>query len=264
MAKLINNGVQGITQVILKTKNIANPSLNRPLMIAAPSNGTYNSGVTETEITSVNCLGEQIVSDSYVNERKPTLSFTYGGKTKEVLAAFFGLELANGTKTTAFAKSIEVTAASYAASTSGYSGFGATANNTNSYAYYLTNDGIATELTRQTFGSFNPATPNSWAQGADGALLFSTDVVAARRYVTFYVPYDSTNSDYLSTTPQVDYTADIFFVNINKDVGHFIFDSVSANLTENAEFEFGGGEISLNFRVTGGFQLIYPNRLARC
>ena len=264
MAQLINNGVQGITQVILKTKNISNPALNRPLMIAAPSNGTYNSGIAEVEITSVNCLGEQIVSDTYVNERKPTLSFTYGGKTKEVLAAFFGLQLANGTKNTAFAKSLEVTQTSYAASASGYAGFGASADNTDSYAYYLTSDGIAAPLTRQTFATFNPATPNTWAQGADSALLFSNDVAAARRYVTYYIPYTSTNADYLSNTPQVDYTADIFFVNINKEVGHFIFDNVTANLTENAEFEFSGGEISLNFRVTGGFQLIYPNRLARC
>lgn len=263
MAKPLNNGVQGITQVILKTRNFSNPSLDRPLMIAAPSNGKYITGITETEITSVNCLGEKIVSDTYVNERKPIVDFTYGGKTKEVLSAFFGLELANGTKATAYAKTIEVISGSYAASASGYNGNGAPANQTESYAYYI-DAGIAKPLTRQTFGSFNSATPNSWASGVDGALLFSDDVVAARQYVTFYVPYNSTNADYLSSTPQVDYTANIFGVNINKEVFHLIFDSVSANLTENKEFQFGGGEINLNFRVTGGFQLIYPNRLARC
>lgn len=263
MAKPLNNGVQGITQVILKTRNFSDPSLDRPLMIAAPSNGTYNSGITETEITSVNCLGETIISDSYVNERKPTLSFTYGGKTKEVLAAFFGFQLANGTKATAYAKTIEVTSGSYAAAASGYNGFGSTADQSTSYAYYI-DEGIARPLTRQTFGSFNAATPNSWASGVNGALLFSNDVVAARKFVTFYVPYSSSNADYLSNTPQVDYTADVFGVNINKDIFHMIFDSVTANLTENSEFVFGGGEITLNFRVTGNFQLIYPNRLASC
>jgi hypothetical protein len=133
-----------------------------------------------------------------------------------------------------------------------------------SEAYYLDDNGTSVKLTRQTFGSFNPATPLSWAQGADMALRFSTDLVTDRRYVTYYVPYSSTNMDYLSSTIQANFAADLFFIDTDQRVGHFKFPSITSNLTENSEFEFSGGTIDLNFRVTGEVTLQYPNRLSSC
>lgn len=270
MASTINNGIQGITQVCLKALNPSNPALDRVLVLPSPSAGTFNNGITETEIKSFNQIGELVLADTFVTERAGTLSLTYQAKSKEILSVFFGLALANGSKVSAVAKTIQVTANSYAAAASGFDGFGMVADQSTSIASVLSSTGISSTLTRQTFATFNAATPQSWAQGSDSAFLFSNDLVTAKSWVTIYAPYTSTSTDYLSETPQVNYAGDIVGVMINKDVYHFKFPNLVANLTENGEFEFGGGEIVLNFRIglsgTGcqTFELLFPNRLRQC
>lgn len=264
MAKALFTGIKSLTSVWLKTST-GTPANDKLLLLPTPSNGTYNTGIEEFEIEAVSeCTGEKYVADTYVIKRAPSFVLTYGSKNKQLLSAFFGLALANGTRDTAVVKTLEVTAATQAATISGYTGFGVTADQTGSEAYYLNPNGTSVKLTRQAFASFNGATALSWAQGADLALKFSDDLVTNRNYVTYYVPYSSTNTDYLTATTQANYAADLFFIDTDGKVGHFIFPSITANLTENSEFEFAGGTIDLNFRVTGEVFLRYPNRLATC
>ena len=264
MAKALFTGIKSLTSVWLKTAT-GTPANDKLLQLPTPSNGTYNTGVEEFEIEAVNeCTGERYIADTYVVKRAPSFTLTYGAKNKQLLSAFFGFTLANGTRDSAVVKTLEVTAATQAATIAGYSGFGVSADQTNSEAFYLDANGVAVELTRQTHATFNPATPLSWSQGANLALNFSTDLVTNRNYVTYYVPYSSTNTDYLTSTTQANYSADLFFIDTDGKLGHFIFPSITSNLTENAEFEFGGGTIDLNFRVTGEVYLRYPNRLATC
>ena len=264
MSKELYVGIKSLTAVWLKTSN-SNSALNAPLQLPAPTNGTYSTGVEEFEVESVDqCTGEKFVADTYVVKRAPSFKLTYGAKNKQLLSAFFGLALANGTRDTAVVKTLEVTSATQAATISGYSGFGVSADQALSEAWYLNPNGVSAKLTRQNFSTFNGGTALSWAQGADLALKFSDDLVTNRNWVTYYVPYTSTNTDYLSATSQSSYSVDLFFVDTDSRVGHFIFPSITANLSENKEFEFSGGTIDLNFRVTGQVFLRYPNRLATC
>lgn len=264
MAKALFTGIKSLTSVWLKTSTGV-PANDKLLQLPSPSAGTYSTGIEEFEIEAVSeCTGEKYVADTYVVKRAPSFALTYGAKNKQLLAAFFGLALANGTRDTAVVKTLEVTSTTQAATIAGYSGFGAPADQTLSEAYYLNPQGISVKLTRQTHATFNPATALSWSQGADLALNFSTDLVTNKNYVTYYVPYSSSNTDYLTATSQSNYSADLFFIDTDGKVGHFIFPSITSNLTENSEFEFGGGTIDLNFRVTGDVFLRYPNRLASC
>jgi hypothetical protein len=263
MAKALYTGIKSLTAVKLKTVE-TDTALEKILMLPAPANGTYNTGVEEFEIEAVDCAGERFIADTYVVKRAPSFSLSYGAKNKQLLSAFFGLKLVNGSRDTAVVKTIEVTSNTYLPTISGYHGFGATADQALAEAYYLDDNGVSVKLTRQTFGSFNAATPKSWASGADLALRFSNDLVSERRYVTISVPYTSTNMDYLSTSIQSNFAADLFFIDTDQRVGHFKFPSITSNLTENSEFEFSGGTIDLNFRVTGEVLLQYPNRLASC
>jgi hypothetical protein len=264
MAKKLYTGIKSLTQVWLKTAT-GTPVNDKILLLPTPSSGTYATGVEEFEIEAVDqCTGEKFVADTYVVKRAPSFKLTYGSKQKQLLSAFFGLALANGTRDTAIVKTLEVTQATQGATISGYSGFGVAADQTLSEAYYLDDNGTSVKLTKQTHAAFNPATPLSWSQGANLELNFSADLVTDRRYVTYYVPYSSTNTDYLTATTQANYAADLFFIDTDGKVGHFLFPSITSNLTENKEFEFGGGTIDLNFRVTGEVYLRYPNRLATC
>jgi len=264
MAKALFTGIKSLTSVWLKTSTGV-PANDKLLQLPTPSNGKYSTGIEEFEIEAVSeCTGEKYIADTYVVKRAPSFSLTYGAKNKQLLSAFFGLALANGTKDSAVVKTLEVTSGTQAATISGYTGYGVAADQSGSEAFYLNANGVAVELTRQTHATFNPATPLSWSQGANLELNFSTDLVTNRNYVTYYVPYSSTNTDYLTTTTQANYSADLFFIDTDGKVGHFIFPSITANLTENKEFEFGGGTIDLNFRVTGEVFLRYPNRLATC
>lgn len=264
MAKALFTGIKSLTSVWLKTST-GTPANDNLLQLPTPASGTYNTGIEEFEIEAVSeCTGERYVADTYVVKRAPSFVLTYGAKNKQLLSAFFGLALANGTRDSAVVKTLEVTQSAVPATISGYTGFGVSADQSGSEAYYLNANGVAVKLTRQTHATFNAATPLSWSQGANLALNFSTDLVTNRNYVTYYVPYSSTNTDYLTATTQSNYSADLFFVDTDGKVGHFIFPSITANLTENAEFEFSGGTIDLNFRVTGDVILRYPNRLASC
>ena len=270
MASLINNGIQGLTQVCLKALNPTNSALDRILVLPSPSGGKFSNGIKEQEIFSANQIGELVLADTFVTERQGTLSLTYASKTKEMLSVFFGLALANGTKTTAVAKTIQVSATSFAGAPSGYDGFGMQADQATSIASYLSSDGKSVTLTQSTFAAHNVAVDNTWAQGADGAFKFSSNLVANKSWVTIYAPYDSTNTDFLSETPQVSYKGDLLGVMINKQVFHLKFNNLIANLTENKEFEFGGGEIVLNFRIglsgvgCQTFEMLFPNRLRAC
>jgi hypothetical protein len=75
-----------------------------------------------------------------------------------------------------------------AAATTGTQGFGAIADDPNCVGY-VNNRGVLTALTRQPFATFVPATLNSFAIGANGALKFSTDLVGKLVGLTISYPY---------------------------------------------------------------------------
>ena len=270
MASTLNNGIQGLTQVCLKAISSLGSAYDRILVLPSPSKGKFSNGIKEQEILAANQIGELVLADTFVTQREGTLSLTYASKTKELLSVFFGLALANGTKTTAVAKTIQVSATSYAPSPIGYDGNGMLPDQATSFASYLTPLGVSVTLTQSTFAGHNIAVDNTWAQGTDGAFKFSTNLLTSKAWVTIYAPYDSANTDYLSATPQVSYKGDLLGVMINKQVFHLKFDNLIANLTENKEFEFGGGEIDLNFRIglSGSgcktFDLLFPNLIRTC
>lgn len=270
MAQIINNGIQALTLISLREVNPTTPAFERNLVLPSPESATFSTGITEEIIKSYNEIGERSVADTYVTDREGTLSLTFKAKTKELISAFFGLRLANGTQTTAFAKTIQVIATSYPAIAVGFDGNGMLADQADSYASYLTTDGISVQLTRTSFAAHNVLTDNTWAQGADGALRFSNNLVTAKSWVTIYAPYASTNTDFLSETPMTSFNGNLFGVLINKQRFHMKVPNLLLDLTENSEFDFGGGELNLNFRVgVSGvgcqtFELLFPNRLLAC
>ena len=59
----------------------------------------------------------------------------------------------------------------------------------------VTRDGLSTQLTQQNFGTFDgtsPANDDSFALGADGALLFSDNLVTNNDVVALLIPHSVT------------------------------------------------------------------------
>ncbi len=268
MASEIQNGIQNIVLFYLREQNVVNPSLNRNLVIAPPESFEFDQGITQEIIETINPIGEKVIQDTYISTRQGTLLATWKAATKENIALFTGQRLANGTKTVNVIKTIQVSRNQYAAATSGNEGFGMTADQSTSYASKL-EKGISIPLTRVAYSGFTDfSTPNQWAQGADGALKFSTNLITDQAWVTFNCPYESNDTDYLSEEQFSTFGGKIIFININREMGQMDIPNLLTNLGENKTLDFKS--VPVNFRIGANpdgcqtYEIKYPNRKRAC
>jgi len=266
----INNGLRSISLVSLRENDPTDPTARRPFVFNPPENVVFSQGITEELIKTFGEDGIKAISDSYVTEREGTLALTTKAKTPETLSLFTGLKLRNGTKETGYSKNIQVTRNLYPAVVAGRDGFGVTPDQAASYATYLSPRGISTPLTRVAFAGHNLATPDTFSQGADGAIQFANNVVAAKYWVHFYIPYINTDANYLSEETYAGFHGDFFGTLINGERIHLIFPNLLLNPSENGEIDFSGGELQINFRVAVSgdscqtFQMLFLDRLIAC
>jgi hypothetical protein len=225
----------------------------RTLVLPAPDSVTWNQGIEEQIINESNDFGELIFTESIVNTRQPVVTLNYAKMTKELMALKLGWKLQNQALTDAlFCKSLRVQKASYPGGGTGAEGNGMLADQTTSEATVL-RDGVSTPLTRQPFATFVAATADSFAQGADGAIKFSDNLIAERSIVTVYFFYPVATADVISEIPFAEFQASFIGViqeDLIKKVYELKFDSIQLNKQENSEFDFKASPFPISFRIT--------------
>ena len=213
---------------------------------------TWNQGIQEQIINETNDRGEMIFSEAIVNQKAPTITLNYAKCTKEIWALKLGWKLENQAVTDAlFCKTIRLDRATYPAAGVGVEGNGMTADQATSECFALI-DGISTELTRQPFATFNAATANTFAQGANGAMKFSDDLVAARALVTPVFLYPAAAADVMADDPFEQFELTLIGVlteDRRKKPFELTFDNVEVNRQENSQIDFKASPMPLNFRV---------------
>jgi hypothetical protein len=120
----------------------------------------------------------------------PDLSIQYSYIQPEMIGFQIGNQMATGTFGTFAPRSLVVTKASYPAAAEGYLFEGVTADPVTAQGSVI-RAGLSTPLTRTAFAAFagvSPANDDSFAVGADGALMFSDNLVTNRDVVMLLLP----------------------------------------------------------------------------
>lgn len=178
------NGIKAIRYVSLR-------GLTTGTLRVLPAPGrevVLNRNITSEDQVQTGDDGTTVLANQLITGEAPTITLPYGFKTIELMALQQARTVALSNSQTVYqSKAFQATTGTIAGAASGKEGFGMTANQTASRMSALIN-GISTPLTRQTYGTFNAATPLSFAQGADGAIRLSDDIVSAGYFVTFNFP----------------------------------------------------------------------------
>lgn len=224
----------------------------RTLVLAAPDAVTWNQGIQETIINECNSRGEMVFVEAIVNQKEPGMQISYAKMTKELWALKLGWKLEEQAITDAlYCKSFRASKDSYAGAASGSEGFGMTADQAASTMYVLRN-GITVPLTRQPFATFDGATDDTYAQGANAAIKLASNVVAGRELVTPVFYYPSANADVMIPDPFDRFKATflgVITLDKKKRVFELVFDEMEVNRTENSQIDFKASPMQFSFRI---------------
>lgn len=135
-----------------------------------------------TEITEIDSQGYEVKIANNFKERKPTVNLTFRGLNLDIVAFQRNRKTHNVTATLKFPWRQQVLKAEYDAAPTGKLGNGMIEDAT-TLGSTLTETGETVALTQQPYASFNSATVNSFAIGADYARRFSDDLVTRRGFV---------------------------------------------------------------------------------
>lgn len=225
----------------------------RVLVLSTPSSTNWNLGIQEQIYNQMNAQGELAFDESMVQQKQPVVTLQYQKLRQEHIALKLGFKLENQAITDAlFTGTRRLTKGAYAAAATGQEGNGMVADQTTSQCFVL-QDGLSVALTRQPFATFNAATANSFAQGANGAMKFSDDLVAARAWVTPYFFYPVADANVLTEDPFTNFDLTLRGVHQEEGVKRVFqiqFPFVEINRQESGQFDFGAEQQTLAFRVT--------------
>lgn len=221
-------------------------------VLPAPGrNVVFNRDIQSALQTQTADNGTTVVQGQLNNGEQPVVTLPYDYKTKEILALALGLKLATGTYNAIVSRTFQPSKTSYAAAAAGKEGNGMVADNPDSTMSALVN-GISVQLTRQNFGTFNGATPLSFAQGADGALKVSNDIVASKLFVTTYFPYEVSSSDVVQEEAEEDFELTLVGVMDDLTIFNLRFSSVFLDIPAMGQISFGEAAQNLIVRPNIG------------
>ncbi len=135
-----------------------------------------------TEITEVDGQGYEVKIANNFKERKPTVTLNFKGSNLDITALQRNRQTQITTATLRYPWRQQVLKAEYAAVGTGKIGNGIT-EDADTRGATLSETGETIALTQQSFATFNSATPNSFAIGADYVRRFSDDLLARRAFV---------------------------------------------------------------------------------
>jgi hypothetical protein len=149
-----------------------------------PNNLTIENGIAATMKTGVS--GEGLETNVGVNrtEYKPTATLAFGRSNLQLLAFQQGYATRSLTAKIIVPLTQQALGAFYAPVPSGKRGFGVAVDTPTRGWIQDPETGLSVILAQQPFATFSPATPNSFAVGANFARKYSNDIVARRAFVS--------------------------------------------------------------------------------
>lgn len=261
---IINRTFVGISE--LKLKRLSDGLLyNWPI----PDNFSVQDNKEQKRQYTRNAQGRRVPANNYISGEDPVLTISYTHMQPEMIAFRVGNLFEEDTKNVFLNKTLEVTTNNFAgATTSAELGFGISADLTDTTASKVGSNGLSFPLVRAAYATFDPAVADTFAQGANGALKFSNNLVTAKEIISVQMPYTVTGltiGDNLVGPHSVVAT----LVDTNNKVAIFYAPVATPNL-DGAGFTPGGDamEIPLFLNNPPGacrsWDLIYTNKEVRC
>lgn len=217
------------------------------LVLPNPSNVTFNPGIVEVVSSTRNRLGEQVEAASYIDENKPVFTCTIAN-VLEVMGIRLGKQMTLQSYSSKYSQQLTVTSTNktYAGAASGEIGNGLLADQADSIAYVLGDNGISTVLTRIADATIDQATDTqSFSQGADGSFKLTDDLIGSTVKLEFPIS--------LTSQPKLSETSDTFFevsfetTTINGAIYRLAMESARIDLANSGDV--GGPEIDLAFNA---------------
>ncbi|MBD1995318.1 hypothetical protein H6G00_01565 [Leptolyngbya sp. FACHB-541] len=242
MAKQLYKTVRGLTDAVLKTPD------GTLLVLPTAAGGVFNPGIEIQEIDASSRLGEMVLVDTYAMARKPTIKLDWKQKNLTLLAMRLGLEFQPTTNANAKVvnNGLLITKNEYSPASNGFEGFGMVGDQELALAAVLAENDLPKKLTRQPFNSFNPAIPNTFAQGVNGGSKWSNNLIG--KYVAFEFPQILANAIQLTENSYADFSVTMMTIMQDRSIMQWDFPSVSVKLDE-GEINLIQPEMSLTFRV---------------
>lgn len=242
MTKQLYKTIKGLTDASLRTPD------GRLLILPTAAGSVFNPGQEVQVIEGNSKLGEMVIVDTYTMSRKPEVKLDWKEKNIALIGMRLGLEMQQASNVLAkvISNGFHVTKISYAGNTAGYEGFGMAADQAASLAYMLDENDSPAALTRQPFATFDEDTPLSFAQGANGALKFSTDLVD--KYVAYELPHELASAMKLTENDFSAFELTMMTIMTDRSILQWNFPSVSVKLEE-GEIDMSQPEMSVTFRV---------------
>lgn len=260
MALELYKTLKGLTDTVLRPIGDDGQPGN-PLVLPTAQGGVLNPGIEITQIESTSRLGEAVFVDTYSMGRKPTVQLTWQQKSIELIAMRLGLKMEEQSNITVkvVSSGLRVLKNEYAGSTVGFEGFGMPADQATSVASLLLDGAISVPLTRQPFATFNPATPLSFAQGADGAHKWSDDLIG--KYVSFEFEQDLATAISLTEENFVQFQMTLQTIFTDRTILEWQFPNVSVKLDE-GDINLRDPELPLTFQIQDDGSTCLPYSVA--
>jgi hypothetical protein len=242
MAKQLYKTIKGLTDAVLRTPD------DRLLVLPTAVGGVFSPGQEVIAIEGNSKLGEMVVLDTYTTARKPEVKLDWNQANLTLIGVQLGLEFAEkfNVKTKVASNGVLITRSAYNPSGPGYEGNGMLADQEGSIASLLTENDLIVALTRQPFASFDPQVPMSFAQGADGAQLWSEDLIG--KYVAYSFPHELSRAIKLTENSNSSFSLSMMTIMTDRTLLHWEFPSVSVKL-EDGEINMAESKMALSFRV---------------
>lgn len=206
----------------------SDPSNPIALILPKPSAVVLQAGIEEVLNETRNPLGERVVDSTNIDANQPSMQMTFPSITPQLIYMRLGKKPKSGSLSFPSEQTILISSANrvYSGALAGQSGFGMAADQAESKAWRLDDDGLVVELSRVATASFADAN-DTFSQGANGAYNFASSLIGSTVFYSF--PFSSTGIE----TGEEEYDTfklSLTFVNRQLWQGRINFPSCQINL----------------------------------
>ena len=239
-------------------------------VVPNPSKFALNTGITELKKQAASQLGVKVTSTTVIASEEPIITLSFATATALVAGMIMGRKFALQSIVSYVAKNnVLLSANSRAgATTSGYEGYGITADIAGAKgAVFRANQNVA--LTYVTpYSTFSTSTTDSFAVGANGALLFSDNLVG--NPISYQIPLSAASRLALTADTAFDYNVKVLFLDLANRVSLFEATSVKPVLGKTFDPSAESVDVELRVNYSGAFcapysfQYLAQNDVAFC
>jgi len=182
--------IQLLNRTFVGTANAAFQRIEDDLVIAfpPPNNVVIDPGAQVREMMTRNNLGQMTRAQTIPTGTVPVMNLSFGVMNMETIAFRMNRKLAAGSFASHWPYQLQVVSEALPAKVIGYLGYGVAAD---AVAHgSVVREGASAPLAQDDFADHATwkGTPDKFGVGANGALVFSTNLVAAKEMVTLLLP----------------------------------------------------------------------------